>query len=135
MVTTKDLDRAEFEERYAIAADATGALAGPDELDEAWDDYRSGAWDRLLAEPTPENAVHANRLAGSIAELLEEPAPDDEAWQRRLIARVDQLAVLLREGGAEDRAKGEPHPWDLWVAAPRRDYADVLARPTETEQP
>jgi hypothetical protein len=92
-------------------------------------------WDRLLAEPTPENAVHANRLAGSIAELLNEPAPDDEAWCRRLSARVDQLATLLREGCAEDRAKGEPHPWDLWVAAPRRDYAEVLARPTETEQP
>ncbi|MEI6687790.1 MAG: hypothetical protein WCN97_00365 [Thermoleophilia bacterium] len=134
-MTTGDLERAEFEERYALAADATGALAGPDELDEAWDDYRSGVWDRLLAEPTPENAVHANRLAGSIAELLNEPAPDDEAWCRRLSARVDQLATLLREGGAEDQAKGEPHPWDLWVAAPRRDYAEVLARPTETEQP
>jgi hypothetical protein len=135
-MTTEDLDRAEFEERYAIAADATGALAGPDELDEAWDDYRSGAWDRLLAEPTPENAVHANRLAGSIAELLDDPAPDDAAWCRRLIARVDQLASLLREGCAADRAKGETHPWDLWVAAPRRDYADVLTSPTpETEHP
>lgn len=129
-MTTDDLDRAAFEQRYALAADATGALAGPDELDEAWEDYRSGAWERLLVEPTPENAVHANRLAGSIAELLDAPAPADEAWCRRLSARVDQLSVLLREGCAEDRAKGEPHPWDLWVAAPRRDYADVLARPT-----
>ena len=135
-MTTEDLERDEFEQRYALAADATGALAGPDELDEAWEDYRAGAWERLLADPTPESAVHANRLAGSVAELLDAPAPNDEAWCRRLIARVDQLATLLREGGAEDRANGEPHPWDLWVAAPRREYAEVLARPTmETEEP
>ena len=135
-MTTDDLDRAEFEQRYALAADATGALAGPDELDEAWEEFQAGRWERLLVDPTPESAVQANRLAGSIAELLEEPAPDDEAWCRRLIARVDQLAVLLREGGVDDRANGEPHPWDLWVAAPRRDYADVLARPTtETTEP
>jgi hypothetical protein len=132
---TDDAERADFEQRYAVAADATGALAGPDELDEAWEEFTSGAWQRLLVDPTPENAVHANRLAGSIAELLEEPAPDDEAWQRRLIARVDQLAVLLREGGAEDRAMGEPHPWDLWVAAPRRDYAAILDRPLMETEP
>ncbi len=130
-----DLDRAVFEQRYALAADATGALAGPDELDEAWDDYTSGAWERLLVDPTPENAVHANRLAGSIAELLDDPTPDDPAWRRRLSARVDQLAVLLREGCAADRANGEAHPWDLWVAAPRRDYAEVLARPTTETEP
>ncbi len=135
-MTTEDLDRGEFEERYALAADATGALAGPDELDEAWEDYRSGAWERVLIEPTPESAVQANRLAGSIAELLDQPAPDDEAWCRRLSARVDQLATLLREGGAADQANGEAHPWDLWVAAPRRDYAEALVRPTtETTEP
>ena len=49
---------------------------------------------------TPENAVAANRLAGSIAELLAEPLPDDPAWRRRLSARVDQLAVVLREGAS-----------------------------------
>lgn len=135
-MTADDLERAEFEQRYALAADATGALAGPDELDEAWEDYRSGAWERLLVEPTPEHAVQANRLAGSIAELLDDPAPDDAAWCRRLSARVDQLATLLREGGASDRANGEAQPWDLWVAAPRRDYADAIARPTtETNEP
>ncbi len=135
-MTTENLDRAEFEARYAIAADETGALAGPDELDEAWEDYRAGRWDRLLAEPTPESAVQANRLAGSIAELLDEPAPDDKAWCRRLIARVDQLAVLLREGCEADRANGETHPWDLWVVAPRRDYAVVFGSPTtEIQQP
>jgi hypothetical protein len=95
-MTTEDLDRAEFEERYAIAADATGALAGPDELDEAWDDYRSGAWDRLLAEPTPENAVHANRLAGSIAELLDDPAPDRPGRPAGLTA-----AGRMRRGSGE----------------------------------
>ena len=117
---------AHFEGRFAIASDETGALAGPDELDEAWDEYLSGAWGRILFDPTPESAVQSNRLAGSIAELVAEPAPDDPAWGRRLTARVDALAVLLREGCAQDRANGEPHPWDLWVVAPRRDYADVF---------
>ena len=131
-----DTLRAHFEGRYAIAADEAGALAGPDELDEAWDEYLTGGWGRMLFDPTPESAVQANRLAGSIAELLDEPVPADAAWQRRLIARVDQLAALLREGCAADRANGEAHPWDLWVVAPRREYADVLARPkTETTEP
>jgi hypothetical protein len=121
--------RPHFEERFAIAADATGALAGPDEMDEAWEEYLSGAWGRILVEPTPESAVQANRLAGAIAELLAEPKPADPFWVRRLGARVDALAVLIREGCAGDRANGEPHPWDVWVAAPRRDYADVLASP------
>ena len=103
-----------------------GALAGPDELDEAWEEYTAGTWERILFDPTPESAVQANRLAGSIAELLDAPAPADAAWCRRLSARVDQLAVVLREGCATDRANGEPHPWDLWVAAPRRDYAEAL---------
>ena len=125
------LSRAAFEERYALAADATGALAGPDELDEAWDEYASGAWDRLLVDPTPEHAVQANRLAGSIAELLDAPTPDDPDWRRRLVARVDQLASLLREG--EDTGDGdEPHPWDLWVSRPRREYPDVMTAPPGT---
>lgn len=120
--------RALFEARYAVASDATGALAGPDELDEAWEEYLSGAWGRVLFEPTPESAVQANRLAGAIAELLDAPAPDDDAWCRRLAARVDALAALLREGIAADRANDEPHPWDRWVAGPRRDYAAAMAR-------
>ncbi len=115
-----------FEERFAICADETGALAGPDEMDEAWDEYLSGAWGRILFDPTPESAVQANRLAGSIADLLAAPAVDDPYWCRRLVARVDALAVLLREGCEGDRANDEPHPWDLWVAAPRLDYAAVL---------
>jgi len=119
--------RSHFEERFAIAADETGALVGPDELDEAWDEYLSGAWGRILFDPTPESAVQSNRLAGSIAELLAAPAPDDPHWCRRLAARVDALAVLLREGGALDRSDEAPHPWDLWVAAPRRDYAVAIA--------
>ena len=123
------LDRPAFEERYALAADATGALAGPDELDEAWEEYRAGAWDDVLREPTPEHAVQANRLAGSIAELLDAPAPDDPDWRRRLAARVDQLASLLREGGDARGPDDEPHPWDLWVSRPRREYPDVVSAP------
>ena len=123
------LDRAAFEERYALAADATGALAGPDELDEAWDEYRSGAWDAVLRDPTPEHAVQANRLAGSIAELLDAPAPDDPDWGRRLAARVDQLASLLCEGAGEHGPDDEPHPWDRWVSRPRREYPDVVSAP------
>ena len=151
------LDRDEFEERYALAADAMGALAGPDELDEAWEEYSAGRWHALLFEPTPESAVTANRLAGSIAELLDAPAPDDPAWCRRLAARVDQLAVVLREPvsdfalGSDPNAKSrsdeapsrEPdfasgsdpiatseHPWERWVAAPRRDYPDAMRHPS-----
>ena len=152
------LDRDEFEARYALAADAMGALAGPDELDEAWDDYRSGRWALILFDPTPESAVQANRLAGSIAELLDAPAPDDPAWCRRLAARVDQLAVVLREpidgalgsdpvatsdvdgpaAAGDDVALGsdpeaplidDEHPWERWVAAPRRDYPDAIRHP------
>ena len=131
------LDRAAFEERYALAADAMGALAGPDELDEAWDDYAAGRWADLLHEPTPENAVMANRLAGSIAELLDAPAPDDGAWCRRLAARVDQLAVILREPPEVTKGPdpfvtsgGESHPWERWVATPRRDYAEAMRHPS-----
>jgi hypothetical protein len=127
------LDRAAFEERYALAADAMGALAGPDELDEAWDDYAAGRWDALLDDPTPENAVMANRLAGSIAELLDAPAPDDPAWCRRLAARVDQLAVVLRDvtKGPDPFVTSEDgHPWERWVAAPRRDYAEAMRHPS-----
>ena len=130
------LERDEFEARYALAADAMGALAGPDELDEAWDDYRSGRWALILFDPTPESAVQANRLAGSIAELLADPAPDDPAWCRRLAARVDQLAVMLREPinfalGSDPKAKliDDEHPWERWVAAPRRDYPDAIRHP------
>lgn len=127
--------RAHFEERFAIAADETGAVAGPDELDEAWEEYLSGAWGRVLFDPTPESAVQANRLAGSIAELIAAPAPADPLWCRRLGARIGALAALLREGCGADRANGEPHPWDLWVAAPRRDYADVIADPDAGSTP
>lgn len=123
------MTREEFEERYALAADATGAIAGPDELDAAWEEHRSGAWARILVDPTPENAVRANRLVGSIAELLAAPDPSDARWASRLRARTDALATLLVEGGEADQANGEPHPWDAWVAAPRRDYADVLDPP------
>ncbi len=121
--------RAHFEERFVLAADATGAVAGPDELDEAWDEYLSGAWGRILFDPTPESAVQANRLAGAVAELLADPQPTDPFWVRRLRARVDALAAVLWEGCAGDRANDEAHPWDVWVVAPRRDYADVLASP------
>lgn len=120
------VDREEFEERYALAADATGALAGPDELDEAWDEYRAGAWSGVLADPTPEHAVQANRLAGSIAELLADPQPGDARWCGRLAARVDQLAALLVPG---DAAGEDPHPWEEWVSRPRREYPDVVTRP------
>lgn len=118
--------RPTFEERYAVASDATGALVGPDELDEAWEAYIAGDWGRLLIEATPEAAVRANRLARSVGELLAEPAPQDARWRSRLGARTDALAVLLREGCDLDRADGDPHPWDRWVREPRERYPDIV---------
>lgn len=115
-----------FEERYAVASDATGAVVGPDELDEAWEAYIAGDWGRLLVESTPESAVRANRLARSVEELLADPQPDDPRWRSRLRARTDALAALLREGSHADRADEEPHPWDRWVRGPRERYPDIV---------
>lgn len=119
--------RPRFEERYALASDATGALAGPDELDEAWEAYSAGDWGRLLVDATPEGAVHANRLARSVAELLADPAPNDPRWASRLEARVGALALLLREGCAADRGAEEAHPWDRWVRQPHERYPDIVS--------
>lgn len=118
--------RPSFEERYAIASDATGALVGPDELDEAWEAYIAGDWGRLFVEATPEAAVRANRLARSVAELLVDPTPDDARWRSRLRARTDALAAVLREGCGLDRSGDEPHPWDQWVRGPRERYPDIV---------
>jgi hypothetical protein len=118
--------RGRFEERYAVASDATGALAGPDELDEAWEAYIAGDWGRLLVEATPESAVRANRLARAVAELLADPAPEDARWASRLEARVGALARLLREGCGADRTAEDPHPWDRWVRQPQERYPDIV---------
>jgi hypothetical protein len=126
--------RPQFEERYAIASDATGALVGPDELDEAWEAYHAGDWGRLFVEATPEAAVRANRLARSVEELLADPQPIDPRWRSRLRARTDALAALLREGCALDRVGDEPHPWDRWVRGPRTSHPDIVQSATPPDE-
>ena len=88
--------RREFEGRYAIAADAAGSLAGPDDLDDAWEAYLSGTLGRLLRSVSPEDLVRHAALEASVAGLLEHPDPQDWRWADRLRARVDALEALER---------------------------------------
>ncbi len=90
--------RAHVEGRYVIAADTYGAVAGPDELDDAWDAFLRGDWLRDLVEATPENAIRVDRLVAAVGRLLAEPAPDDWRWRNRLRARADHLAAIARPG-------------------------------------
>ena len=108
--------RAHVEGRYVVAADTYGAVAGPDELDDAWYAFLDGVWHARLVEGTPENAVREVRLAAAIERLLDAPAPDDWRWANRLRARVEHLAVLTRSGTASDRERnGGPLPRDIYV--------------------
>ena len=54
-----DALRDRFEARYVVAADTYGALAGPDELDDAWYDYLAGRYGALYLDAEPESAVRA----------------------------------------------------------------------------
>jgi hypothetical protein len=90
--------RAHVEGRYAIAADTFGAVAGPDEMDEAWDDFLAGEWMRRLLEPTPENVVREARLIDAVEVLLAAPVPAEWRWANRLEARADHLRALTRPG-------------------------------------
>ncbi len=120
--------RRRFEARYAIAADTYGALAGPDELDEAWEGFSSGAWAAVFAEPGPEVAVRASRLAAAIARLVDEPRPEDWRWRNRLRARVDQLATLLLPVDPAVLDPDADPPWRAtWVDDVRARFAEALA--------
>jgi hypothetical protein len=90
--------RAHVEGRYVIAADTFGAIAGPDELDEAWADYLAGVWQERLIEPIPENVVREARLMAAVEYLLAAPKPEDWRWCDRLRARADHLMSLTRPG-------------------------------------
>jgi hypothetical protein len=90
--------RAHIEGRYVIAADTHGAVAGPDELDDAWAAFLAGDWLRELVEGTPENVIRVDRLIAAVGRLLDEPAPGDWRWCNRLQARADHLSVLARPG-------------------------------------
>lgn len=93
--------RGHVEGRYVIAADMFGVLAGPDELDDAWDAFLAGDWQRDLLTPTPEEVVRAARLEAAVATLLERPEPDEWRWRNRVRARAEHLAALTREGSAQ----------------------------------
>ena len=112
--------RTRFEARYVVAADTYGAVAGPDELDDAWDDYLAGIYGARYLDPEPESAIRATRLAEAVERLLAEPAPGDWRWCDRLRGRVDALAATLRPGAPSE--DGEPSAYERWVTAPRRDY-------------
>lgn len=120
--------RRRFEARYAIAADTYGALAGPDELDEAFEGYVSGAWASVYVEPLPESAVRARRLAAAIGRLVDDPRPDDWRWRNRLRARVDQLATILLPVDPGTVDPDDDPPWRLaYVDDVRARFADALA--------
>jgi hypothetical protein len=95
-----DALREHVEGRYAIAADTFGAVAGPDEMDEAWEDFLAGEWMRRLLEPTPENVIREARLIDAVEHLLAAPQPDDWRWANRLEARADHLRALTRPGSS-----------------------------------
>jgi hypothetical protein len=90
--------RAHVEGRYVIAADMFGVLAGPDELDDAWDAFLAGDWLRDLVTATPEEVVRVARLVAAVERLLEHPQPDEWRWVNRLRARADHLRALTRPG-------------------------------------
>jgi hypothetical protein len=92
--------RAHVEGRYVIAADTFGAVAGPDEVDEAWEDFLAGEWQRRLVDATPENVIREARLKAAVESLLAAPQPDDWRWANRLQARAEHLAALTRPGSA-----------------------------------
>jgi hypothetical protein len=117
-----------FEERYVVAADTYGAVAGPDELDAAWESYIAGVPQAALVEATPENMVRVERLAAAIERLLDEPEPDSWRWANRLRARVEHLAALTLPGTELDRARNEgPLLRDEHVDEVRERYPGVFA--------
>ena len=102
--------RASVEGRYVIAADMFGVLAGPDELDDAWDAFLDGDWLRDLVTATPEEVVRVARLVAAVERLLENPQPEEWRWANRLRARADHLRALTRPGSV-------PHEFALAALA------------------
>ncbi len=123
-----DALRARFEARYVVAADTYGAVAGPDELDDAWYDYLAGRYGARYLDPEPESAIRAARLASSIERLLAAPAPDDWRWRDRLRGRVDALAATLRPEMPPEEDEDESLYARL-VLGPRRRFAPAFEAP------
>ena len=121
-----------FEERYVVAADMHGAVAGPDELDDAWDDFLDGRWHAELVEACPETAIVVARLARAIARLLDHPEPAEWRWCNRLRARSDHLDTLTRPAtGADREARDGPLVRDLYVTEARAAYPAAFAPETD----
>ena len=117
-----------FEARYVVAADTYGALAGPDELDAAWEAYMAGVPQAELVEATPENMVRVERLAAAVERLLDDPDPGSWRWANRLRARVEHLAALTRPGTDLDRARNDgPLLRDEYVDEVRARYPEAFA--------
>ena len=117
--------RDRFEARYVVAADTYGAVAGPDELDDAWYDYLAGRYGARYLDTEPESAVRAARLSGSIERLLAAPAADVWRWLDRLAGRVRALAATLRPDAPGD--DGEPGPYDRLVRDVQAAYPAAFA--------
>ena len=120
-----DALRDRFEARYVVAADTYGAIAGPDELDDAWYDYLAGRFGARYLDAEPESAVRAARLSASIERLLAAPAPEDWRWLDRLAGRVRALAATVRPDAPED--DGEPSLYDRLVRDVRKAYPAAFA--------
>ncbi len=103
--------RTAFEARYVLAADAAGAVAGPDQLDDVWWEYLEGRLGAVLRRVTPEDVVRRERLRESVSWLLDHADPDAWRWRDRLRARVDALEALERPGADELTAEARRrHP-------------------------
>jgi hypothetical protein len=130
-----DALRSRFEARYVVAADTYGAVAGPDELDDAWYAFLAGEYGARYLDPEPESAIRAARLAASVERLLAAAAPDDWRWRDRLRGRVDALAATVRPWTppADEDEDGEHDPgvYERLVVGPRRDYPEAFRQPEE----
>jgi hypothetical protein len=123
---------ARFEERYVIAADMHGAVAGPDELDDAWDDFLDGRWHAEMVEACPENAIIVRRLVAAIERLVEDPEPAAWRWCNRLRARSEHLATLTLPATALDRkARDGELDRDRYVTDVRAAYPAAFAPDTD----
>ena len=111
-----DALRDRFEARYVVAADTYGAIAGPDELDDAWYDYLAGRYGARYLDAEPESAVRAARLSASIERLLAAPAPEDWRW----LDRLRGPRARARGDGAARRAGRRRRAWPLRPPGARR---------------
>jgi hypothetical protein len=122
-----DALRAEFERRFAAAAERYGGLEHEAELAEEWAFYLSGEYGACVRRLTPEEMVRKDRLVKRVDGLLADPRPDDEDWARELRERVDELDSVEREFAPFDRIRfGGPVSRDRLITAARERYPEIF---------